>query len=304
MSVAVDEAAHVAGPRFEEVASCWGAAGGVVTDGRVVLFSAVDESRILSFDPVTGQTTERRRYTSRTNGLAVGADGTLYAAQSGSRRVLRLNADGTSTLLAERLDGRIHNHPADVSVDDSGRVWFTDPYSDIPAPGAQIFGRLDHCSVLRVARTHRREWALSRMTYDTVAPYGVCVGQGSTVLYVTENDPRPGGRREVRAYPIEPTGSLGPYRVFLSFGEDSTGPHRGPYGMTMDGPDVLVCAGGAAAGPGPMVYRLTQTGRVLATYPVPADPVGCTVLAGDLYVTTTAGQLLRAQGCTQTRRSE
>lgn len=278
------------------VAGCRGAAGGVTTDGAGVLFSAVDESRLLRYDPAGGELTELRRFTSRMNGLAYSADGILYGAQSGSRRVLRLDPDGAATLLAERIDGRLHNHPADLSVDAAGRIWFSDPYSPVPAPGAQIFGRLEHASVLRLARDHRREWRLTRMTRDTAAPYGVQVSADSTELYVTENDPDPDGRREVRAYPIRPDGTLGPYRVLLAFGRDAAGPHRGPYGLCLDGGTLLVCAGGSDAGPGPMVYRLEPSGRVLATYVLPEDPVDCTVLAGDLYVTTTAGSLLRVTG--------
>lgn len=279
---------------FEKVAGCRGAAGGIATDGSAVLFSAVDESRVLRYDPSGGELTELRRFTSRMNGLAFSADGALYGAQSGSRRVLRLEPDGSATLLAERIDGRIHNHPADVSVDAAGRVWFSDPYSAIPAPGAQIFGRLDHASVLRLARNHRREWQLARMTWDTAAPYGVQVSADSTELYVTENDPAPDGRREVRAYPIRPDGTLGPYRLLLAFGADPGGAHRGPFGMCLAGRHLLVCAGGTGAGPGPMVYRLEPSGRVVGTYVLAEHPVDCAVLGGDLYVTTTTGSLLRA----------
>jgi gluconolactonase len=281
---------------IEVVAHCDGLAGGVTTDGETVLFSAVDASMVLRFDPRDDSVTTPRRFTSRTNGLAFSADGILYAAQSGSRRVLRLNDDGSSTLLVERIGGSIHNHPADVAVDSAGRVWFSDRYSTIPAPGAQIFGRLGHQSVLRLHRTPRREWALTRMTHDTVAPYGVEVSADGGTLFVTENDPAPDGRREVRAYPIADDGTLGRHRVLLSFGADPGGPHRGPFGVAVVGADVLVCAGGPQGGPGPLVYRLTATGRVLETIPVEGRPVGCAVLGEDLYVTTEEGRLLRLRG--------
>ena len=286
----------------EIVATCDGLAGGVATDGETVLFSAVDASTVLRFDPRDDSVTTVRRFTSRINGLAFSADGILYAAQSGSRRVLRLNDDGSSTLLVERIGGRIHNHPADVAVDPAGRVWFSDRYSTIPAPGAQIFGRLDHQSVLRLHRTPRREWALTRMTHDTTAPYGVEVSADGGTLFVTENDPAPSGRREVRAYPIAGDGTLGTHRVLLSFGSDPDGPHRGPFGLVRAGDDLLVCAGGPDAGPGPLVYRLTTTGRILETIPVAGRPVGCALLGEDLYVTTEEGQLLRLHGVARSDR--
>jgi gluconolactonase len=127
-------------------------------------------------------------------------------------------------------------------------------------------------------------------------PVRVQVAADSTELYVTENDPAPDGRREVRAYPIRPDGTLGPYRLLLAFGADPGGAHRGPFGMCLAGRHLLVSAGGAGGGAGPMVYRLEPSGRVVGTYPVPEDPVDCIVLGGDLYVTTAAGSLLRATG--------
>lgn len=279
---------------LERVASCDGAAAGIAAADGGVLFSAVDEGRILRFDPGDGGVSEFRRYTSRIKGLARSADGLLYAAQSGSRRVVRLDPEGSTIMLVERLGGRIHNHPADLSVDGLGRVWFSDPHDAVPAPGAQVHGDLDHASVLRLGRNHRREWTLSRMTYDTSAPYGVQVSADSRELFVTENDPA--GRREVRAYPIHEDGSLGPYRVLLTFGEDPHGVHRGAYGMCLHGDDLLVCAGGVECGPGPGVYRMDSRGRIAASYPIREDPVSCATLDGALYVTTEQGGLYRGEG--------
>jgi gluconolactonase len=281
---------------FERVAGCAGAIGGVLAREGKVLFSAIDAGRLLSYDPASGQTSDFRKYTGRANGLASGPDGTVYAAQTGSRRVVVFHPDGRTTMPAEKLDGKFHNYPADVSVDGSGRVWFTDPYSASPSPGAQVHGRLDHASVLRLQRSARREWQLVRMTYDTTHPYGVQVSADSAELYLTETDPAPSGRREIRAYPIRDDGSLGTPRVLHTFGADARGPHRGGYGMCLSGELLLVCAGDETSGPGALVYCLEPTGRIVASYPVPAAPVACAVLDSALYVTTVDGGLYRGTG--------
>ena len=58
---------------FERAAGpCKGSTGGVAWDGSHVLFSAVQEERILRYDPRTGSVDNFREYTGRTNGIAIG----------------------------------------------------------------------------------------------------------------------------------------------------------------------------------------------------------------------------------------
>jgi gluconolactonase len=70
--------------------------------------------------------------------------------------------------------------------------------------------------------------------------------------------------------------------------------------MTLDADgNIIVCAGWEAAGPGPMIYVFSPTGRVLATHPLRADrPTNCCFGDPDmktLYVTTGGGHLFRAR---------
>ena len=56
---------------FEKIAGPFeGPTGGLAWDGSGMLFSAVAEGRILRYDPASGKTSEFRKYTNRTNGLA------------------------------------------------------------------------------------------------------------------------------------------------------------------------------------------------------------------------------------------
>src|SRR5689334_2489986 len=115
---------------FEKVAGPYqGLTGGVVWDGKSVIFSAVKEERILRFDPKTGKTENFRRWSGRTNGLTIGADGAFYGAQEGGRRIIQFMPDGSTAPTAELLDNWHHNQPTDLVVDGKGRVWFADPYN-------------------------------------------------------------------------------------------------------------------------------------------------------------------------------
>ena len=182
MSVEIEQ---VAGP-FS------GATGGIAWDGSRVLFSAVGESRVLSYDPDSGEVTEFRRFTNRVNGLAIGPDGEIYGAQEGSRRVIEFVADGSSRPTSSRLNGRFHNFPTDLTVDGRGRIWFADPYNPIRATGPQIFPPLEHASILRASREKAYgiflPWFLTRVTHDTVAPRAVLLSPDERTLYVAEGD--------------------------------------------------------------------------------------------------------------------
>lgn len=212
-------------------------------------------------------------------------------------------ADGSATVTATRLQGRIHNHPCDLAVDRAGRVWFSDPHSGTPAFGPKIFPPLEHASVLRLERDDRKSWALRRMTYDTRAPRAVLLSADEKTLYVAEGDAQ-SPVRELRAYAVRDNGEVGPYTVLHTFGADHRGAHRGIEGMCLDADgDIVACAGAEGVGAGALVYVFSPAGAVLETHPLPADlPMRCAF--GDaglssLYVTTAGGDLLRAKNCSR-----
>src|ERR1700734_447050 len=112
---------------FEKVAGpVKGAAVGLAWDGSAMLFAAVEESRLLRFDPAKGSVQEVRRFTNRTSGLGLGPHGRLFGCQEGSRRIVEFNADGSATALGTTVGGRRHNFPGDLVVDRGQRIWFAD----------------------------------------------------------------------------------------------------------------------------------------------------------------------------------
>jgi gluconolactonase len=286
---------------FEPVAGPFGGAiGGLVWDGQGLLVSVVAESRILRLDGETAAVTEARRWTNRTSGLAIGPDGRLFGCQEGSRRIVEFRADGSAGVLATRLDGRYHNFPSDVTVGRDGTIWFADPYNPVPAFGPQLFPPLPHASVLRLGRDHgSHKWVLGRATHDTAAPRAVLPSADERTLYVAEGDVAREGPRELRAYPLDETGRLGPPTVLHSFGVDHRGPHRGIEGMCLaaDG-DILACGGWRQAGPGPLLHVFAPSGAIRETHELPDDlPTRCAFGGSDratLYLGTAGGMLYRA----------
>ena len=293
---------------FQRVAGPYGSpTDGPVWDGEALLFTQltfpfnVANNRILRYDPATGDVTDFRRWTNRTCGLALSRSGVLYGAQSGGRRLVRFNADGSTSPLAHKLDGIYHNQPKDLAVDSQERIWFCDPHGDLrEAIYPQVHDKLEHASVLRL-EAPTPDAGITRITYDTDAPMALALSPDENTLYVSESSEEPDGPRELRAYPILADGTVGQYRLLLSFGKDGgsgrLGIHRGIYGMCLDGEgNIVAAAGGKDGGPGPMVYVITPDGRILESHPLPEEPTNCAFGGSDLYVTTSEGSLWRAAG--------
>ena len=287
---------------FERVAGPFeGSAGGVIWDSTrdQVLFSTVDEGRLLWLDHASKAVSEFRRYANRVNGLARGPNGEIYGAQEGGRRLVEFTPDGRTVAVDALLDGKYHNQPSDLVVDWQHRIYFTDPRHAVIPFGPSIFPFLDHCSVLRLERNDRRAWTASRLTYDTVSPRAVLLSHDQSTLYVADGLPRPEQRRELRAYPIRADGTLEHPIVLHVFGEDHRGQHRGIEGMCLDCDGNIVAVGGwQRSGPGPLVYVFAPTGAVIETHPIPADLPNKCCFGGPgldtLYVTTGGGHLYRA----------
>ena len=284
---------------FEKVAGPWkGPTGGLAWDGTAMFFTAVGEDRVLRYDPATNAVSDFRKWTFRTNGLAIGPGGELFGGQEGGRRVVQYLPGGITTPTALQLDGRYTNFPCDLTVDSQGRVWFSDPYNPIPSAGPQMYPLLDHQSVLRMKED--KGWPLQRMTFDTTGPRAIALSPDEKTLYVADGD-LSAAKRELRAYSIQADGTLDArFRVLHTFGADYRGAHRGIEGLCIDAEgNLIACAGWSKSGPGPRIYVFSPDGALLESQPAPADQP-MRVAFGDaglssLYLTAADGNLYRAK---------
>jgi len=264
-----------------------GAGDGPVWDGEALLFCLVSEGLILRYDPQTGSTTEFRKYTAGTRGLGFDANGTIYGCQSGSRRIVRFNHDGSATPLENRLYGQFHNYPDDLVADRQGRIWFSDPIDAITV-GGHAWPHIDP-AVLRLEPSADGTWSVRRMTFDSSAPRGLALSLDEQILYVGDNSSLP----ELRAYPIGGDGALASCALLHTFeaGEMIDG-------LCLDaGGNILACIGGPEGGPPTVISVISPSGQMLETHPVPAGrPTNCAfgdAGLGSLYVTTADGCLYR-----------
>lgn len=306
---------------FELVAGPLGSTTeGTVWDGQALLFTHIPKSRIMRYDPSTGECTEYRTDTERTNGLALDRQGRLFGCTGGASRITLFHEDGSTTPLPNTLDGKRINRPNDLAIDRKGRIWFSDPFGRHYSAEDR---ELDFEAVLRLDPTPDGSYELKRMTYDTVSPNGVLFSKDERTLYVAVGGYK-APVRELRAYPLQDDDTLGAYKVLHTFGRDQVseweiadtkekrpdfiegwgvealGTHRGIDGMTLDTDgNIIGAAGWREWGAGSMIYVISPEGRVLETHPVPVNmPTNCTFGDPDLsslYVGTTGGHLWRVR---------
>jgi len=263
---------------------------GPVWTGDAMLFSDIPNSKIVRYDTANGECAVRRTDTNLANGLKLGPDGRLYACEQAEHRVVRYEPSGETTVVASDYRGTRLNAPNDLGFDGQGRLWFTDPYYG-PKPESLELG---HRSVYRADPQGDGEWEVTRMTHDTTNPNGILVSPDDERLYVAELRGGEGNDRELRSYPIQGD-ELGEYEVLHDFY-----PHAGIDGMCLDSEgNVLGAAGSEESGPGPMIYVIAPSGRVLATHPFPGEqPTNCAFGGEDLstlYVTGFDSGLYRAE---------
>ena len=119
--------------KFELVAGPYGGTSeGPVWDGQAMLFTDIPNSRIMRFDPESGECSEYRTGTNETNGLMFDAEGRLYGCSGGGRCILRFDPDGSSVPLPHHLNGSRHNTPNDLAIDRKGASGSPTPTAGFP----------------------------------------------------------------------------------------------------------------------------------------------------------------------------
>ena len=181
---------------------CLWAEGPVYLPAHDVLWwSDVRRDRRLRYDLKTGCVDVIDQPANFCNGHTRDQQDRVIACEHGTRSVVRFEADGSRTILAERFDGRRLNSPNDVVVASDGSVWFTDPtYGiDSDAEGYPADSEIGASNVYRVDPVSGE--VAVRIT-DMVKPNGLAFSLDESSLYVVDTGWThvPDGPRHMRRY--------------------------------------------------------------------------------------------------------
>ena len=209
------------------------------------------------------------------NGLLIDAEGRVILCEHGNRRVSRIEADGSITVLADRYDGKRLNSPNDAVFHSNGWLYFTDPPYGL-AGDDDPTKELDFNGIFRLSPEGDVELLIS----DQSRPNGLGFSPDERTLYVANSD---GNQKVWFAYDVLEDGTLGPGRVFFDVNAE-----RAPGaadGMTVDNAGNLF-----ASGPGG-IWVISPDGTHLGT--IQPDEVPANAGWGDdgrtLYMTARTG---------------
>ena len=169
-----------------------------------------------------------RENTNGGNGLTFDLQGRLIMCESGNRRVIRTEPDGTISVLADVWEGKRLNRPNDVVGRPDGSIYFTDPQGQVPLETREI----GSSAVFRVSP----DGAISLVTSDLEYPNGLAFSPDERVLNVanSRND------RYMRAFDVLPDGSLTNGRLFADMSAEG---EEVPDGLKVDVEGRVFCTG-------------------------------------------------------------
>ena len=240
-------------------------------EGGYLLFSDIHNNRVMQWSPQGGLSVSREP-TNRANGQTRDLQGRLVICEHDSRRVTRLEHDGSITVIANSFKGRQLNRPNDVVVKSDGSIYFTDPWTH-GRPQEQW--DLDFAGVFRVSPDLG---TLTLLVQDFILPNGLAFSTDESVLYI--NDSR---TARIRAFDVLPTGALAlaTDRIFCDLRGERPGV---PDGMKVDVEGNVYCGGSGG------VWVLDSSGKHLGTI-VHGQPATTNVAWGDadwktMYITS------------------
>ncbi len=202
----------------------------------------VEAGHIWKFDPKTGKTAIFRSPSGMSNGLKFDANGDLLAAEGadfGGRRLTRTDMKtGKTYIVAGLYNDKPFNSPNDITIDEKGRIYFSDPrylgHEPIDQPVQAVY-RVD------------TDGTVARIITDAGKPNGVAISPDQKTLYVVSNDNGSTGIGRLRMKDDkggeEPTKKGAMTLMAYDLASDGTAKFRKTLVdyAPQDGPDGLVC---------------------------------------------------------------
>ena len=273
--------------KLEVVSCCFDWSEGPTWDrkGGFVLFSDIPRNSVMKWKEGEGISLYLKPsgYTGSvpygkepgSNGLLLDADGKLYSAEHGDRRISILYPDGGKRTLADNYQGKRLNSPNDLARHSSGAIYFTDPPYGLPENVNDKRKELDFQGVYRVTPDGK----LTLLTKEFTRPNGIAFSPDEKTLYVAQSDPE---KAIWKAFPVKGDGTIGDGKVLADV-TSMVGKMKGlPDGLKVDRSGNLW-----ATGPGG-IHIIAPNGKMLGRIETGEATANC--VWGDdgstLYITT------------------
>jgi gluconolactonase len=140
------------------------------------------------------------------NGLATDSQGRLTMCQHGNRRVVRIEKNGLTSVLADKFNGKRLNSPNDLVYRSDGSLFFTDPPFGLPNFTDDPRREQLHFGVYSV-----KDGKVQLVSTDFAGPNGIAFSPDEKFLYVGNWDEK---RAVVFRYPVNADATLGKGELF------------------------------------------------------------------------------------------
>jgi len=175
-------------------------------------FTDIDNNRLHKLAP-TGDLSSFHEPSNRANGLTLDLDGGLLICEQEAQRLVKMDANGTISVIADGYQGKPFNSPNDAWVHPNGSIYMTDPRYQYPQGSLAQDGEY----VYRIS-PQRNE--VTAIITDIPKPNGVVGTEDGKTLYIASTE-----LRKVFRYTINEDGSVANRTEFADQGSD---------GMTLD----------------------------------------------------------------------
>jgi len=263
----------------------------VHADGTVYFTDLRGDGRIMKMTP-NGTVSTFREPSYRANGLILDDRWRLLACEGGNGRdmlprITRTDLEtGAIQVVADQFEGKQFHQPNDLTIDNQGRIYFTDrPGPNITPEQTGVHG------VYRIDPDGTVERILTEPEIER--PNGIVISPDDKILYLIETAQQEGGARLIRAYDLDEDGTVDNMRIFHDFY-----PGRSGDGMTIDSEGNLYVAAGLNQLRGTSetldtiagVHIFSPAGELLEHIPINEDTITNVAFGGNdlktLYVTS------------------
>ncbi len=265
--------------KVEKVADNFGTIEGPVwvRKGGYLLFSDIPANVIHKYDPQNGRVSIFLKYSGFTgdndlgsgrqtsngrtivtslgsNGITLDPQGRVVFCAHGDQAVIRLEADGRRTVLADRFEGKRFNSPNDLVYKSDGALYFTDP------DGGLRFGESDPKKELPFYGVFLlKDGKLVALIKDMVVPNGLGFSPDEKYFYVDDTV-----KKIIMRYDVLPDDTIANGQVFMDMSADKS--PGAPDGMKIDSKGNIY-----STGPGG-IWIISPAGKHLGTILMPNIP--------------------------------
>lgn len=189
------------------------------------------------------------------NGIALDPQGRVVLCAHGDRQIVRLEQDGTRSVVATGYQGERFYHPNEMTIKADGAIYITDARTGAAANAPDALTKTGVYMIKGATVSH----------VITGQSHGVAFSPDEKSFYLTTY-----GSQAIMRYDVQPDDTLANGRVFVDMASDESG-HKtrgAPNGMAVDREGNVY-----AGGPGGM-WIMNAGGKHIGTIPLPAIAAG------------------------------